>query len=243
MQFKNMFVLVLVFLISAPVLVHAKDKKDKATETTQITAPVVTPVATPTPVVAQSTTTSAQPISVQNTPVVSVSTTTESTPSSSSSPSWKGRKSIGITGSGYYEINSDFSSLYYNFTLQDTNTAGFGMGAFFGYGFADRISAEISLGYSRLLYASKQRTLISENFFTADVVGHYYFLNTEKFATYGLFGIGAIIGSSAVAPVGEVGVGNYFNISDNFSIKAELLFKSAIVLNRAEGRIGVAYHF
>ena len=185
-------------------------------------------------------------ISVQNTPVVTAASSTENqktSDSSSSGDSIKGKKSFGLMGSGYYEINTDMSRLYYNFTLKSTHTAGFGISTFFEYGIAERFSLEFSLGYSRLLYASKQRGVINENYFVADVDAHYYFLNSEKFGTYAIGGAGAIVSSGSVVPVGDIGIGNYFKITPEVSIKAELIFKSAIVFNRGEGRVGIAYTF
>lgn len=148
-----------------------------------------------------------------------------------------------MTGSGFYEINSDYDSLYFDFPTQNINTAGFGVNAYFDYGFSDRVSGEASLGYSRLSYSNKSRTIINENYFMADFVAHYYFLNKEKFATYMIGGASVYASSSAVAPMADIGIGNYFKITDEFSIKAELIFKSAVILNRGEGRVGFAYHF
>jgi len=156
----------------------------------------------------------------------------------------KEKKAIGVAGMGYFDLNSDWESLYFNFaSAGSTKTAGFGFVASFELGLADRVSGEISLGYSRLLYSSRQRTLIKENYFVADVVGHYYIGASEKFNPYVIFGVGAGVSGSSVVPVADVGFGMHFMLTKEFSVKTELLIKSAVIYNRGEARVGVAYHF
>jgi hypothetical protein len=158
--------------------------------------------------------------------------------------SMKGEKVIGISGVGYYELNSDWESLYFGFSAAgNTKTAGFGFNVSFELGFSDQISGEIDLGFNRLVYASRQRAIIKESFFTGDVLGHFYFLQNDTFNPYLIFGVGALVSSSSVAPVGNVGFGMHFRITEEFSVKTELIFKSAVLLNRGEGRVGFAYHF
>lgn len=189
----------------------------------QTPPPATTPAPTPTE-------------SVTSTPIVSAVET-------GLTDGWKGKKVAGVMASGYFEINSDFESLYFSFPANSFNTAGFGFGGYFEMGFSEKFSGQVDLGFSRLIYSSLQRNIINESFFTVDVTAHYHFLNNAKFDTYGILGAGAIVSSGAVAPVLDLGVGNYFKLTEQFSIKAELLFKSAIILNRAEARVGVAYHF
>lgn len=175
---------------------------------------------------------------------VVVLTPPKKTPSYSSSGfNKRGKKTVGITGHGFYEFNSDYESLYVNFPTTNINAAGFGVAAYFELGFSDKLSGEVSLGYSRLAYSSKFKSVINQNFFVGDIVGHYYFLNHEKFAPYAIAGLGIYATSGAVAPLLDVGVGNYFRISDDFSVKTELLLKTAIIINRGEARVGIAYHF
>ncbi|HLD45064.1 MAG TPA: hypothetical protein VJC18_06475 [bacterium] len=158
--------------------------------------------------------------------------------------SMKGEKVFGVQALGYYELNSDWESLYFDFAYNgSTQTAGFGFGSFFELGLSDRMSMEIDLAYSRLTYSNRQINIITENYFTADVVGHYYFLDNETYNPYFIFGLGAIMSANSVAPLGDVGVGMHFRVSKEFSVKTELLFKSAVLLNRGEGRLGVCYHF
>ncbi len=215
--------------VATPTAVKPVSKPKPVAKKIYKPAPVVATAApTPTPVVAP-------------TPVVVAAATPEKSASSNSGQ--KGKKTFGVTGSGYYEINSDYESVYFSFPTTSTNTAGFGVNTYFEYGFSEKVTGEISLGFSRLTYASQSRTLIKENYFMSDIVAHIYFLDNDKFATYGIAGASVYASSSAIAPMVDVGVGNYFKITENFSIKTELHLKSAVVLNRAEAKIGVAYHF
>lgn len=176
---------------------------------------------------------------VQDTPIVSV----ESATKPAARFSWKGKKAAGVFALGFYEINSDFESLYYNFPINSTRAAGFGFGGSFEFGVAERFSIEGSVAFSRLTWASHQRSIIKENFVAVDIVGHYHFLNNEKFDTYAIFGAGVYASSGTAAPLVDVGIGNYFKINESIAIKAELIFKSAIIFNRAEGRVGAVFTF
>lgn len=181
------------------------------------------------------------PIPVQHTPVVALNKT--KTPYSGPAFNKKGKKTIGFTGLGYYEINSSYESLYVSFATNNINTAGLGFAGYFELGFSDKLSGELSLGYSRLLFASKFRTTIRENFFHADFMLHYYFLHSKKFAPYVIAGAGVIASGNTAAPTLDVGIGNYFRVSEHFSVKTELIFKTAITYNRGEARVGIGYHF
>lgn len=161
----------------------------------------------------------------------------------SDSFSKKGAKSIGISFLGFYDINSKFESLYVNFPTENIKAAGFGSNLFFEYGFADQFSGELSLGYARLTYSNKFKNVIKENYFVGDVLGHFYFLKNQRIQPYLLFGAGAMVSSNAVAPTFDVGVGSHFMVTDQFSVKAEIMYKTAIIYHRGEGRVGFAYHF
>ncbi|MBF0106751.1 MAG: hypothetical protein HQM16_15670 [Deltaproteobacteria bacterium] len=154
----------------------------------------------------------------------------------------KGVKTIGLNVTGFYDINSGFESLYVSFPTQDIKAAGLGAALFFEYGIADKFTTEIDLGYSRLTYANKFKNVIKENFFVGDILGRFYFLNNQRIQPALIFGAGAIV-SSAVAPTFDVGFGSHFMITDSFSLKAEVLYKTAIIFHRGEGRVGFAYHF
>lgn len=172
-----------------------------------------------------------------DTPVVSMAST------SSSSSSMEGKKIFGLVGMGAYDINSDFESLYVNFATTNINSASLGFLTFFEFGFSDRFAGEISLGYSRLIYSNKFRSVIKENYFVGDILAHYYFLNEEKIKPYVIFGGGAIASSGGVAPVIDAGIGMHYMLNDEFSLKADLIIKSAIIYNRGETRFGISYHF
>lgn len=144
---------------------------------------------------------------------------------------------------GFYDINSSFDSLYFNFATENINAFGFGFLAFFEYGFSKHFSGEIDLGYSRLIYASKSRNVIRENYFVGDLLAHYYFMSTEKFQPYVIFGGGTVASSGAVAPTVDAGIGMHYLFTDEFSLKADVIIKSAVIYNRGEGRVGLAYHF
>lgn len=182
------------------------------------------------------------PVPFKDTPVVSLAT--EKT-KNNSGPRFmtKNKKSIGVTGIGFYDINSSFESLYVTFVTSNINTAGLGFSGFFEYGFSDKLSGELTLGYTRLLYSNKFRSLVRENFFQADAVLHYYFHDSKKFAPYVIAGGGVNASANAAAPTLDVGIGNYFRVSDDFSVKTELIYKTAIIYNRGEARVGIAYHF
>lgn len=155
----------------------------------------------------------------------------------------KNKKMIGFSGMGFYEINSQFESLYVTFPTSNIKAAGFGFTGNFELGFNDRLSGEISMGYSRLSYANKFKNVIKQNFFTSDVVAHYYFLNNQKIAPYVIAGAGIYASSGSVAPTLDTGVGSHFKVADNLSIKTDLIYKTAIIHNRLEARVGLAFHF
>ncbi len=190
-------------------------------------APVATPAVAPAPV--------APAVAPAPAPAPKRSVSTEN--------GFQGINTLGITFSGYYEVNSDLESLYVSFPANDINTGGFGIYGYYEKGLTDNFSAELNLGYNRLLYSSKFSGTIKENFFNAEVNGHYFFVNNSSLGLYGIFGAGALVSGSSVAPVANIGVGNYFKLAKDFSIKTEFLVKSAVILNRAEGRVGLAYHF
>ncbi|OVE81996.1 hypothetical protein BVY03_01745 [bacterium K02(2017)] len=155
----------------------------------------------------------------------------------------KGSKSLGLDFVGFYTINSRLESVYVNFSTQNINAAGFGATAFFEYGLSDRFGLEFDIGYSRLTYSDKFSGVIRENFLVADLVGHYYFSNNQKIQPYFIFGAGVVASSNGAAPTFDAGIGSHFYVAKDFSIKTEILIKTAVIYNRAEARIGFAYHF
>jgi len=199
-------------------------RKKKPTTTPKTTT---APTPTPTPV------------------VVANKSDTPSNYSSSPSSSFmhKDMKIMGVSGMAFYEINSQFESLYVNFPTQNIKGAGFGFIGFFEYGFNEHISAEVDMGYSRLTYTNKFKNTTKKNFFLMDVLFHYYFTKDANIAPYLSAGGGVYVSSGSSAPVLDVGVGSHFKVSKNISIKVDLLYKTAIILNRFEGRVGVAFHF
>ena len=136
---------------------------------------------------------------------VAATTSTKDTPVVSAQPaksdgSWENKKAIGVTGFGYYELNSDWESLYFDFPADSVTTAGVGFDGFFEIGTSEKFSVEIGLGYSRLLSSDVQRSIINESYFIADVLAHYHFHNTGSWDVYAIGGAGAYVSSSAVAP-------------------------------------------
>lgn len=192
--------------------------------------------AAPTPT-APTATTPAEPAP---TPVV-VSAQSEKIPTSVKNYSIEGKYGLGVMATGFYEI-SNAESLYVDFATSGLRAAGFGFNSFVEYGFSDRITGSIQLGYSRLLYLNKFSTLAHKNFFVGDLMGNYYFINNGKFMPYGTFGVG-VMASGNVVPTGNVGGGLRYQVNEDFSIRAELLYKTAIIHHRGEGRIGFSYHF
>lgn len=173
---------------------------------------------------------------VQDTPVVSATTDEQH--------SWEKKMAMGLFGVGYYEINSDWLSLYYGTTAPSTTTAGLGFGGFFEVGTSEKISIEMALGYSRLLSATRQRDTINESYFLADLVAHYHFHNKGSWDAYAIGGVGLDASGSAATPLVDLGIGSYYKLTnDGFYLKTELLVKSAVIFNRAEGRIGIGYEF
>lgn len=174
--------------------------------------------------------------STKDTPVVSAQ-------ASNTDGSWKSKRALGLNAAGYFELNSDWESLYFDFPANNIKTAGLGFGGFFDIGTSDKFSVEIDLGYSRLLYSDTQRSIINESYFLADLVVHYHFHQRGAWDIYGIGGAGAYISSNSVAPMINLGIGSYLNLDEGFYLKTEFIAKSAIILNRAEARIGLAYQF
>lgn len=157
--------------------------------------------------------------------------------------SHQGVKHIGLAGTGFYEI-SDYESIYVNFVASNLKTAGGGAQLFFDYGFSDRFGGGMSLGYSRITYTNSFQNVIKENFFTADFLGQYYFTGSDStFQPYAAAGAGILVSGAGIAPLFDVGVGSYIKLADNFSLKIQALYKTAVIHHRMEGSFGFAYNF
>jgi hypothetical protein len=225
MHFMVVAVAVLVF--SSKTLANStptpKDKNSAATTTSTTSATTTpTPVATPTPVV--------------------VSAQSEKIPSSVKNYSIDGKYGLGVMVAGFYEL-SNYESLYVDFVTSDIKAAGLGFTSFVEYGFSDRITGSLQLGFSRLLYINKFSTTSRKNFFVGDLMGNYYFMNNGKIMPYATFGAGLMASSGNVAPTANVGGGLRYQINEELSVRAELIYKTAIIHHRSEGRIGFSYHF
>lgn len=195
------------------------------------------PAPIPTPTVVEST-------PVTNTPTNAQYAQNTSNQSSSSDSNYgKGTMHAGFFALGYYEINSTLDSLYYGSNIEDTNTSGLGFGGYYEYMFSDKMSAQVSAGFSRLMSTTKQRAIIEENFFIMDVVGKYYFTHSGRFHPYALLGAGIYASSGGLAPVAEVGAGTYIDLNETISLQTEVIYKTALALHRAEARIGIGFHF
>ena len=156
--------------------------------------------------------------------------------------SHKDQKTFGFMGLGYYEI-SNYDSLYVSFATSSLKAAGLGFETFFEYGLADKFGLNFAAGYDRLLYANKFKALIAENYFLIDITGHYYFNTEGNIQPYLAGGAGGEISSKGAAPVLDLGGGIDFMVSDAVSVRFQTLFKTAIIHNRAEAGLGIAYHF
>lgn len=172
---------------------------------------------------------------------VSFAVVAQDTAGTGSTTTMKGKKTFGFMGLGYYEI-SNFESLYVPFATSGMKAAGAGFEGFFEYGFTDNFGLNVALGYDRLLYANKFRTQVKENFFIADITGHYYFNAGDTVHPFIGGGIG-MEASRTIAPTLDVGGGADFMVSDNVSVRFQLLYKTAIIHHRGEAGLGVAYHF
>lgn len=155
----------------------------------------------------------------------------------------KSKISAGLSFLGYYEINTGYESLYGNVQGINFKTAGIGVVGFVGYEFTDKISGELSYGHSHRLYSNTLGSQILKNFFVADYNFNFYLFKGDKLKPYLLAGAGAYFSTKAVAPTLNLGGGFRYQLSKKFSVKTELMYKTAFVLNRAEARVGIAYHF
>ena len=165
------------------------------------------------------------------------------TATTSSASDFEGKSRLGIMGTGFYEI-SDYESLYTNFVASNLNVSGGGVSLFYEYGFTKNISGSINLGYSRLVDSDQFLNQLAQNFFVADVLGHYNFnVKSDIFKPFVSFGAGIIASSSGVAPLADLGGGVNFMIADNFAIKLQVLYKTAIIHHRAEAGLGFAIQF
>ena len=162
--------------------------------------------------------------------------------------SLKNRKTLGFAGIGHLSYSS-YESLYVDFATSGIITAGSGFQAFLEYGLADEFSITAALGYGRLHYAHKSsvpvlRTVIAENFVNIDVTGQYYFSGTDTtFQPYLAFGIGTTISSKGAAPLFDVGIGTHYFVSEKVSLRAQLLYKTALIHHAGELSFGAGFHF
>lgn len=157
--------------------------------------------------------------------------------------SHKGKKIWGIAGLGFYEI-SNYESLYVNFATSNLKAAGAGFKTYFEYGVGDQFYLEGSAGYARVTYSNKFFNQIKQNFFLIDILGKYYFMDAaSRIQPYVGGGVGGLISSRSAAPLLDIAVGSHFMLTDQFSIRLQAMYKTAIIHNRAEGSLGIAYHF
>lgn len=161
----------------------------------------------------------------------------------------EGRKTFGFEGVAHYTITS-YDSAYVSFPTSSIKVAGSGFHAFFEYGFDTHFSFEGAIGYERLHYASQAsnpniRQVISENFFTIDARGNYYFLSSDKstFQPYVTAGVGTLISGRSAIPLLDLGGGVHIFVAENVSLKVQALYKTAFVHHHVEGALGVGFHF
>ena len=72
--------------------------------------------------------------------------------------------------------------------------------------------------------------------------GNYYFSN-GKVQPYAAFGAGTIISGKSAAPTLNLGGGAHFFVAENVSVFVQALYKTAFIHHRAEGKLGVGFHF
>lgn len=162
--------------------------------------------------------------------------------------SLKGRTTLGFAGLGHFSYSS-YESLYVDFATNGIITAGSGFHAFLEYGLADEFSITGAIGYGRVHYSHKGglpnlRQVIAENFVNIDVLGQYYFSGAETtFQPYLAFGGGATISSKGAAPLFDVGIGTHYFVSDKVSLRAQLLYKTALIHHAGELSFGAGFHF
>lgn len=161
----------------------------------------------------------------------------------------QGRKTFGLEGVGHYTF-TDYDSAYVSFPTNKIRVAGSGFHTYFEYGFDTHFAFEAAVGYERLHYAKQSnnpniRQVISENFFTIDLRGNYYFLSGEKNVVqpYATTGVGTVISGKGAVPLLDVGAGAHFFVTDNVSIKLQALYKTAFIHHHFEGGLGVGFHF
>lgn len=156
----------------------------------------------------------------------------------------KGKKNLGIEGTGFLEFSS-YDRLYMsNVNVNGYRTGGLGMQAFFEYGLTDQITLSADVFYSRLTYANQFKATIRNNFFGGDVLAHYYFLKkVNKLLPFISAGVGLIASSGSALPLLDLGGGGHFFVTNKLSLKGEILFKTAFIHNRFEPALGLAYHF
>lgn len=228
-NFMHFMTVVMAVLVFSPYAIAGSTPTTKDKNSTAATTSTTSATTTPT-------TTEPAP-----TPVV-VSAQSEKIPTSVKNYSIDGKFGLGVMATGFYEL-TNYESLYVDFVTSDIKAAGLGFTSFVEYGFSDRITGSLQLGFSRLLYINKFSTTTRKNFFVGDLMGNYYFSNNGKLMPYLTFGVGIMASSGNVAPTGNVGGGLRYQINEDFSLRGELLYKTAIIHHRGEARIGVSYHF
>jgi len=175
-------------------------------------------------------------------------------PSSGNSHALKGRVTLGFAGTAFLDFGSE-EGMYLSAadqvaivaaggTVQSVTAGGIGGNLNAEYGFSDRWSGTLSMGFDRLTYANRFKSAVSENFFAVDATANYYWLkNPKNILPYVSAGVGLVAGSTKTLPTLDVGAGAHFYVSDNVSIKAQLLAKAAFIFNRLQPSVGLAYHF
>ena len=150
---------------------------------------------------------------------------------------------MGHRGIGFYEA-SDYESLYVDFSTANISGAGAGIHSFFEIGAMENLTLSFTIGYARLMSPKKFESFIRRDFFVADILGHYYFSDkTDKIQPYFAAGAGVMVSSGSAIPLADFGGGAHFMITDNFSLRLQGLFKTAVIHNRGEVSLDVGYHF
>lgn len=166
-------------------------------------------------------------------------------PAAKTKVSRKGKMNAGGGAIGFYEYSTT-ESLYVDFSTDEVNAAGAGFKGFFEYGLNDRLAIGGSLTYSYVLYVKEfDLSVVTQSFWSFDFMGAYYFTDdySKKFQPYAAFGAGAHFSGNGVTPLLDLGVGMHYRFNDYVSLKTEILGKTAIVHNRGEAFLGIAFHF
>lgn len=166
----------------------------------------------------------------------------------------KGHVTLGFAGTAFLDFGSE-EGMYLSAadkaaivaaggTVQNVTAGGVGGNLNVEYGFSNRWSGTLSMGFDRLTYANRFKSAVNENFFAVDATANYYLMkNPKNILPYVSAGLGLVAGSTKTLPTLDIGGGAHFFVSDRVSIKAQVLAKAAFIFNRLQPSVGLSYHF